>query len=304
MAALMMRTSRRYLYPGLLLVLAALFLAPLAVAQNAVSLQARQSSLRDALANSPFDRPLLLESTQVGGTLKGEVYAAVAQPFEVVGHAFQGTDHWCDILILHLNVKNCRARGAAPDLVLSVAIGRKFDQPIEQAYQVDFSYRVSANEPGYMAVTLGADQGPLGTKDYRIMIEAVPLDGRTSFIHMSYSYAYGMAARTAMQVYLATLGRGKIGFSIVNRQPDGTPVYVDNVRGVVERNTMRYYLAIESYLGAYGVPPAQRVEKRLRDWFAANERYPLQLHELERDEYLEMKRRELARQNEVSTSAN
>ena len=42
----------------------------------------------------------------------------------------------------------------------------------------------------------------------------------------------------------------------------------------------------------------------MHDWFAAIERYPLQLHELERDEYLSMKRRELARQKETSAAAH
>jgi hypothetical protein len=64
----------------------------------------------------------------------------------------------------------------------------------------------------------------------------------------------------------------------------------------VERNTMRYYLAIEAYLGATSAPPPEQQEKRLRDWFAATERYALQLHEIERDDYLAMKRHELQRQ--------
>ena len=68
---------------------------------------------------------------------------------------------------------------------------------------------------------------------------------------------------------------------------------VRGVRGGVERNTMRYYLAIVSYLDSLALPAGERVERRLRDWFAATERFPLQLHELERDEYLAMKRREL-----------
>lgn len=47
---------------------------------------------------------------------------------------------------------------------------------------------------------------------------------------------------------------------------------------MIERNTMRYYLAIEAYLGAYTLPAAEQPERRLRDWFAAVERYPRQLH--------------------------
>ena len=112
---------------------------------------------------------------------------------------------------------------------------------------------------------------------------------------MSYSYAYGMGARLAMQAYLATIGHDKIGFSITGKNASGAPIYADGVRGVLERNTMRYYLAIESYLGARTVPAPQRLSRRLQDWFSATERYP-QLHEIERDAYLEMKLREVRRQ--------
>ena len=92
-----------------------------------------------------------------------------------------------------------------------------------------------------------------------------------------------------MNMYLATSGRDKVGFSVVDRTADGQPVYVGGVRGVVERNTMRYYLALEAYLGTLDAPAADRLEKRLRAFHAALERYPRQLHELELDEYLEIK---------------
>ena len=266
-----------------------------ASAQDADAMRARHANLSEQLAKNPFQRPLHLESTQNSGDLKGEVYAVVEQPFGVVVEALQGMDHWCDLLILHLNVKSC-AFTAKPSDVISLYLGRKFDQPLEDAYRVNFSYRVAAANADYLRVQLAADEGPMSTRDYRLALEAVPLDAKRSFIHMSYSYGYGVAARLAMQGYLATVGRDKIGFSIVSKDGDGKPVYVDGVRGVVERNTLRYYLAIEVYLGAYGSPAPEQQEKRLRDWFAATERHALQLHEMERGEYLDMKRRELQRQ--------
>jgi hypothetical protein len=63
----------------------------------------------------------------------------------------------------------------------------------------------------------------------------------------------------------------------------------------VERNTMRYYLCIDAYLGSLAAPPAQRVEKRITAWYDATQRYPRQLHELERDDYVRMKRDEIRR---------
>ena len=267
-----------------------------ASAQDADALRARQAALSEPLANNQFGRPLVLVSTEASGNLKGDVYAIVRQPFSVVGPALQGTDHWCDILILHLNVKGCFYRGTGATSTLSLAVGRKFDQPLEDTRKVDFSYQLATSTATYLQVLLNADVGPLDTKNYRIVLEAIPIDANSSFIHMSYSYGYGVAARIAMQGYLATLGRDKVGFSIVERKSDGTPVYVGDFRGVIERNAMRYYLAIDAYLSAYALPRAEQPEKRIQEWITNVERYPRQLHEMDRDEYLVMKRKELARQ--------
>lgn len=266
-----------------------------AATTGAVALQARYSALQEQLRNSGFKRPLLLESTQSSDDLKGDVWAVVEYPFATVSQALQGTGHWCDILILHLNVKHCRASSNAGAEGLSLSVGRKFDQALSDAYRVEFTYRVTAAGADYLQLQMSAENGPLSTRNYRIGIEAVPLDQRRTFLHMSYAYDYGFAAKVAIQGYLATLGAGKVGFSVVERHPDGQVVYVDNVRGVLERNTMRYYLAVEAYLGAYTAPPAEQVDKRLRDWFSATERYALQLHEMEQVDYLEMKRKEVAR---------
>jgi hypothetical protein len=280
---------------ALALSLALAGLAP-AWAQDATALRAKHDSLREKLADNPFRRPLVLESTQSSGDLAGEVYAVVDQPFGVVGPALQGMDHWCDLLILHLNVKGCSFAGKPPAEVLSLVVGRKFDQPLDDGYKVDFAYSMPAASADYLRVQMGAETGPMGTRNYRLALEAVPLDERRSFVHMSYAYAYGTAARLAMQAYLATAGHDKIGFSITGRGEDGRPTYIKGVRGVVERNTMRYYLAIEAYLGSLSAPPAEQQERRLRDWFAATERYAPQLHEMDRDEYLAMKRHEVQRQ--------
>ena len=124
-----------------------------------------------------------------------------------------------------------------------------------------------------------------------------------TFIRLSYSYSFGSMGRLAMQTYLGTVGRDKVGFTVDGQQPDGAPRYIGGMRGVVERNTMRYYLAIEAFLGAQSAPPNARVEKSLRDWFAAVEGYPRQLHEMDQGPYLDMKRREYSRQQSAEAIA-
>ena len=278
---------------GVVLALAAASPSP-ASAQEAAGLRARHVALQDRLASNQFGRPLVLDSAQTSGDLKGDVYAVVDHPFSAVQQGLQSAEHWCDILILHLNVKRCRV--APGGKALSLAVGRKFDQPIEDAYQLDLLYRVAATTADYLQVQLTAEEGPLSTRNYRIQVEAVPVDAKRSVLHMSYAYGYGMAARLAMQTYLATIGSSKVGFTILEKSADGKPVYQGGVLGLLERNTMRYYLAIDAYLNALPSPAGEQVERRIRDWYASTERYAPQLHEMEQADYLDMKRKEIKRQ--------
>ncbi|MEO8523830.1 MAG: hypothetical protein ABI460_03825 [Caldimonas sp.] len=278
------------------LLAAALAFPAVAIAQDADTLRAKNATLQDKYAANQFGRPLVLESTQSSGDLRGDVYTVVDHPFATVQQALQSIDHWCDILILHLNVKRCRANGTTK--LLSLNVGRKFDQPIEDAYELEFVWRVATATPDYLNVQLSADDGPLSTKNYRIQVEAIPVDAKKSVIHMSYSYGYGFAARMAMQTYLVTLGRNKVGFSITGRNAEGQPVHIGGVLGLLERNTMRYYLAIDAYLSAYTLPAGEQFEKRIRDWYASTERYAAQLHEMDQTDYLEMKRKEMRRQQQ------
>jgi hypothetical protein len=265
-------------------------------ANSAASLRAKYGALQDQLSHNQFQRPLYMDSSEISGGVTGDIYAVINYPFATAGAALNGPARWCDILSLHLNTKYCRASTSSQGSVLNVNIGKKHDQPLDEAYRVDFAYRVAADIPHYLKVMLTADEGPLSTRNYRIMLEAIPLEDGRTFIHLSYSYAYGLAGRLAMQAYLGTSGSNKVGFTVVGKQSDGQPLHVGGMRGVVERNTMRYYLAIEAFLGALSAPPQARLEKRLHDWFAAVERYPRQLHEMEQGEYLDMKRKEYLRQ--------
>jgi hypothetical protein len=90
--------SRRLAWLALCCSFAAAAPAP---AQDAAALKARHLELREALASNAFQRPLVLESTEPPGGLRGDIYSRIEQPFAVVGQALQGSKHWCDILMLH-----------------------------------------------------------------------------------------------------------------------------------------------------------------------------------------------------------
>lgn len=261
-----------------------------------VPLRAKYVELGKQLLNNQFQRALYLDSMESSHDLKGEIYAVIDYPFAAVNVALNNPAHWCDVLILHMNVKYCHASSNKANTLLTVDLGRKYDQPLADAYRLEFNYRGVITTPDYFAVELNAENGPLSTRDYRLWIEATPLTDGHTFLHFTYAYAFGFTGRLAMQGYLATIGSDKVGFTVTGKQSNGQPVYIQGVRGVVERNTMRYYLAIDAYLAALTTPPKGQLEKRLQYWYNATDQYAQQLHEVERNDYLKMKRKEYQRQ--------
>lgn len=271
-----------------------------AVAQTdaAQPLRDRYAALQARLNDGPYRRPLHLESSEHERQWQGDIYALVDYPYAEVARALTNANSWCDALILHLNVKYCRADTAPAGTVVSVAIGRKTFQALDKTHRVAFSYVVAAPETDYLSVVLEAARGPFGTRKYRIALEAVPIDDGHTFVHLRYSFGYGLQGSLAMGAYVATAGAGKVGFTQIGSRDGGPPRFVGGVRGAVERNAMRYYLAIDAYLGALATPAPERFEHSLDLWFTATELYPRQLHEVDRDAYLAMKRREYERQQE------
>jgi hypothetical protein len=263
------------------------------------ALRARYEELLPELRTSQFEEPLYLDSSETSGRLTGSIYARLSYPFATVAAALSDLSAWCDALILPVNTKYCHASGHDSGAVLTLNVGSKHKQRLEDTFRLEFTYLVAETTPDYLRVQLDADSGPLGTYDYRILVEGVALESGETFLHYTYSYAYGTAARLAMNAYLATTGRRKVGFTVVGTRSDGKPEYIRGIRGVVERNTMRYYLAIDASLEALQAPPAEQLERRLEGWYDGAERYARQLHELDRDDYLEMKRSEYLRQQET-----
>ena len=252
-----------------------------------VELRAHHASLAPQLAENAFGGPLVLQSEEAGRRIQGDVYAVLDHPFASVSAALADPGPWCEILILHLNTKYCRRNGE----VLDLRVGKKEEQKLDAATLLRFAWQPPTARPDYLLAQMVAAEGPYDTSDYLLLAEAVPLEGNRTLLHLGYALSYGSASSMAMRLYLATIARDKVGFT---RAGSG---YVDGQRGVVERNTMRYYLAIDAYLRSLAAPPAQQLDQRLQAWFDATEKYPRQLHEVERADYLRMKRNEVARQS-------
>ncbi|MDB5923127.1 MAG: hypothetical protein JWN13_2063 [Betaproteobacteria bacterium] len=273
---------------GLILCAIGTAAAMAADAGSAAALRASYAAQQPEIEKNKFGEPLTLQSRETSNTLQGDIYALIDQPFARGQGALAEPKSWCDILILHPNVKRCRLNavdaGGAPSM--TVNLGRA-------ELAVQFSYKADVKTADYLDVRLDSPTGPFGTTDYRIRLEAAPMDAQHTILHLAYSHGYGLRAKLAMQAYFNTLARGKVGFTVVDRDAQGRPVYVSGLRGGLERNAMRYYASIESYLDSLATPAQQQLERRLRHWYVYTERYPLQLQE--EPGYLDVKRKEAQR---------
>ncbi|SDX00680.1 hypothetical protein SAMN05518669_10375 [Variovorax sp. YR634] len=286
----------RTLAGALLLLLAALAQQALAAApenSSAQALRATHQRLSDKLDKSSFGRPVQLDSMETADGLQGDVYAVVEHPLAEISTALKGSAHWCEVLTLHINNRRCStASGPQGREMLTLYVVRRYDKPIDQAFELPFVYRVASATPEHLMVELSAESGPLGTSNYRVTLEAVALDERKSFLHFSYSYDHNTMVRLGTMAYLATFGSDKVGFTVLGKTPEGQPDYIRGLRGLVERNAMRYFLTLDAYLSA---PGPEQADRRQRRWFAAAEQYPRQLHEVDLDTYLALKREDRQR---------
>ena len=195
------------------------------------------------------------------------------------------------MLILHLNTKYCHASTGGNGPVLDVNLGRKIQQKLPDTYRVQFRYRVAAATPDYFQVDLTADSGPMGTKDYRIALEAVPVGASRTFLHLTYSYGFGTVGRMAMN--LPRDRRQRQGRLHDRQRRIGRAAAVRRRRARAAGAQHDALLPRDRHVSRDARQP---LDQRLARWFDATEQYPQQLHEVERGAYLQMKAQEVQRQ--------
>jgi hypothetical protein len=154
---------------------------------------------------------------------------------------------------------------------------------------VVYHYRNIVQQKGYLDISLSADEGPFGTKDHTMRFEALPLKDGKTFVHVSYEYSDSVALRLAGKAYFATLGRSKVGFTVTGTDGNAKPIYIGGPRGAVERNAVRYYFAIQSFMTALHSPEQSLLSMRTGTWYDLTTRYRQQLFDLNRKDYLAFK---------------
>ncbi|MEE8379533.1 MAG: hypothetical protein V3R49_04095 [Gammaproteobacteria bacterium] len=264
-------------------------LSPLAV---------KYQELKNGLAKSIFGEPILLNSETGDNYVSGEVYALLDTPFPELDEMLSQPSQWCELAILHQNIKAC----TYDKNQLQFYVGRKHYQEPSDAYPIQYQFDKTSSSNHYLNIKLTAPSGPFGTSNYLTSIEAVPIDEQHSFIHFQYRYQFGFLADAAMRAYLATLGRKKVGFTVIGTYNNGEHIYIKGLQGVIERNVMRYIFAIQSVLEARKSTEEFRQTAQLVRWYAHISEHPKQLVGLTRQEYLDNKKREIKNQKKLQAS--
>jgi hypothetical protein len=232
----------------------------------------------------------------VDNMLTAEVSGFIDIPFSQLSDALIIPENWCEIVPLTPNVKACTTAYEKETAFLTFYLGRKIYQSPIDSHPIEYLFRVEETNDLVFRVILSAGDGPLGTSDYRIELEGEKSGGGTNLSFRS-SYRESIRSRLVTEGYLKTAGRKKVGFSEVGRQKNGDVIYVNGIQGALERNAVRYYLALKAYLETARFDPDSRFEERIRHWFDLTENHHLQLFEMDREEYLQAKRRE--RRNQI-----
>ena len=280
----------------LLLLLAGVPLTAWGGEGGALRLQNRYQELRDLAQRGPFGVPLSVQSEVRSDQVSAELYGIIEHPFEAVKAALSTPASWCEFAPLHLNVKACTFQMQSHETLLTLYIGRKYYQSPEAASSQSYQFAVHTREPGSLSVALSAPQGLFGTRAHRLQLEAAGVEGRT-VVALRSSYVSSVVTRLVTAIYLATVGRNRVGFSREDASPAGSSRYMKGFRGLVERNAMRYYLAFEAFLDMQSVPATHRFEACINAVYDLMEQYPTQLHDMGKAEYLDAKRRE--RENQL-----
>ena len=198
---------------------------------NAAQLRNQYRELREHAQSGPFGLPLSVQSEDRDDQVSAEVYGIIEHPVETVKAALSSPASWCEFAPLHLNVKACTFQTQSHETLLTLYLGQKYYQTPERASSQVYQFTVHAVEPDFMSVGLSAPKGLFGSTAHRFELEAAGVDGRTVVVLRS-SYVPSVVTRVMTAIYLATVGRNRVGFSREDTRAGHITAICEGIQGV------------------------------------------------------------------------
>ena len=265
-------------------------------------LQEKYHDSKDQLENNSFNLPLLITSSCEATNISCDIFGKFDCSFKQVSDVLSDIYCWPEIMLLHENIKTCIVQNQNGVFSLTFYFGRKKYQPPEKAYKITMAYNISQKSDDFLDIDFTAEEGPLLTRNYKLQIQAVPIEKGT-FIRFYCTYDYGYTLKTALNLYYKTLARNKVGFTITSYDKNNDPVYVRGTQGVIERNAVRYYFAILSFLNSMELAKTEHFDRSMIIWYTLISKFPKQLVELKKEVYIENKTKERKNQIQYQTKA-
>ncbi len=269
-----------------------------------VDIAANRDALVKWLATNQSGVEFYTESVPIEGGAETEI-ALIVDGIEIdeASETLTGPGAWCEVLFLHLNVKSCVYGMSEDGRWLRMYMGRKFYQDPKKAKQIELQFDSGITDDNVSWVTLTADEGPFNTSDYYVGLFAIDAENGT-YAQIRSSQKTGGAATAAVNLYFNTLARNKVGFSVVGTDSKGNPKYSVGSQAALERNVVRYLLALRIFMQTHTVDGAEGMRTRTELWYDATDRYAEQLYEVDRDDYLRDKEKEYRHQVELQAAVN
>ncbi len=255
---------------------------------------ARFKELVEGVASNPLQGPYSISSVESASQISADVWGVIDAPAKRVSEVLVSPAAFCRFVSLVIFVKACTHSGDAAPTKVTLYMGRKDYEDPDPDNALAFDYTVDSAEAGHVSIRLFVAQGLLGVKDNRLDFMVWSMEGKT-LVQVHASYVPSMQSKLALGTYLMTMGRNKVGFSTsTDASGDTTPI--KGARGIIERNTMRYFLALrtEVALASGGASDEARIER----WFDATAEFE-PLYEIPRDEYIANKKREIKNQADL-----
>jgi len=237
-------------------------------------------SVKSPLLSKPF--PISVTSELNGDLSRVAISALVPVTFTELANFYRDDSQWCQAFFANVYVKSCYKNQRSLRLFYN---NNDRYQDLEAAFRFDYRIETQQLDPTRLYISLIAASGPLGSFDYQLNIEAQAANAGNSFIRLVYQARYGWLARSAVYVYLKTLGGGKVGFS---HDQDNKPV--EGLRGVLERNAMRYLLALSAYFTNHESGKPYTVT--LKNWHDYAQVFQDELQEIDWNAYQSLKTKE------------
>jgi len=261
------------------------------ITPDAIAATWPDTSLSESLINADIQQPfpLAVVSQLEEDLARVAISATIPVEFDQLRAFYRDDSNWCHGFIANIYVKACYKKG---DLVRIFYDNNDAYQELSSAFRFDYRIEGQSLDANELLISLVAESGPLGSKDYRLRIEAQATTDNQSNIRLVYQSRYGFVARSALFIYLKTLGSGKIGFS---HEPNGQPV--KGIRGILERNAMRYLLALCAYFANRN--PLKTLQDTLKNWHDYARVFNKELQEIDWIDYQKLKLQEYQDQQKL-----